>query len=53
MEDTTAVGPVLIEELKRQARSEGYLVLALSPGEVILYGMYLLGVLLGYSLARS
>lgn len=45
------VGPVLVDELKRQAREAGYLVWTMPKAEAWLYLTYALGIVLGYSLA--
>lgn len=52
MESETAVGPVVVDELKNQARAAGYVVVAVSKSELLLYVMYLAGIALGWSLAR-
>lgn len=49
---SATLGTVLVDELKRQARDEGYYVVTVSRAEVGLYAVYALGVLLGWLLAR-
>lgn len=46
------LGEILVEELKRQAREQGYLVWTLSKYEAYLYVIYAAGILVGWSLAR-
>lgn len=52
--DSTApsVGSVVVDELKKQAREEGFVVFTLSRDDLNLYLMYALGVLLGWTIAR-
>jgi nucleoside-triphosphatase THEP1 len=50
--DSTVKG-VVLDELKKQARAEGFYVVAVDKGEIALYAMYLAGVLLGMLLARG
>jgi hypothetical protein len=53
MDSQPTVGPVLVDELKKQAREEGYFVFTLSHTQFALYFMYALGVVAGYLLSRS
>ncbi|NUP38961.1 MAG: hypothetical protein HOY76_18580 [Streptomyces sp.] len=46
------LGEVLVDELKRQAREEGYIVWTLNRYEAYLYVMYAVGILVGWTLAR-
>lgn len=48
-----SVKTVVLEELKKQARAEGFYVIAVDKGELALYAMYFAGVILGMLLARS
>lgn len=47
----SAVGPVVVDELKKQAREAGYVVWALPRTDFDLYLVYALGILLGFLLA--
>lgn len=51
MEAETNVGPVVVDELKRQAREEGYIVLAVRQEEFWLYACCVLYFLLGVTWA--
>lgn len=46
-----SVGTVVVEELKKQARAEGYVVFAFPRADVEAYWIYALGVFLGFMLA--
>ena len=48
MDTPSTVGPVVVDELKKQAREAGYVVLAVERSDAILYAVYVLGVLLGF-----
>ena len=50
--EATTVGPVVVDELKRQAREAGYLVWAMPKAELWLYVMYAAGIAVGYVIAR-
>lgn len=53
MEETVpSLGEVLVDELKKQCREQGYLVWTLSRYEAYLYAMYAVGILVGWTLAR-
>lgn len=49
----TSVKGVVLDELKKQARDEGFYIFAVDKGELNLYVMYFAGVILGLLLARS
>lgn len=51
-EPTTTVGAVVVEELKSQARKEGYLVLAVREDDFWLLAACAVYFLFGYSVAR-
>lgn len=52
MEAASTVGPVVVDELKRQGREAGYLVWTMPKSEAWLYVMYAAGILVGFVLAR-
>lgn len=52
MEAETDAGAIVVDELKKQARAEGYFVLALREWDVWLMACCAVYFLLGYSVAR-
>lgn len=46
-------GEIVLDELTKQARDQGYLVVALSPLDRKLLLMYITGIVVGWWIARS
>jgi hypothetical protein len=44
-------GPIVLEELRKRAKEEGYVAFTLPREDLHLYLVYALGVMLGYVLA--
>lgn len=51
--DVTETGPVVVDELKRQAREEGYLVWAVKEDSFWLWASLAVYFLLGYAWGSS
>lgn len=49
MEAESTVGSVVVDELKKQARAEGYVVLAFKDDDLWLYAALAVYFLLGYA----